>query len=252
MDNNNDERNKTQIIRIDAKNCFVESKSDAFEIGKVHLEFMTYDTSKPEGQRKTNNVHIYIDIPDFLCLAQEALSGMLHARARQQRVFNESKIDKDKDRTPLYQSLGGTSAARLKHINQSRPDGMSISRTVQLILGKKDDFYLFIADSGPGETDSKGLIVPKFGNNPENHVAVSMGWRALNEIMMMTRVHYEAWLASKYVSEIGSAKPQTNYQAKSIQSVQPQQNQSHVPPPQNNGAYGSIGAAVNGEDLKMF
>lgn len=30
-------RNQHQIIRKDNKNCFVESLSDAFEIGKAHL-----------------------------------------------------------------------------------------------------------------------------------------------------------------------------------------------------------------------
>jgi hypothetical protein len=199
MNNNYDERNKTQIIRIDARNCFVESKSDAFEIGKAHLEFMSYDTNKPVGQRQIGYVHIYIDIPEFLCLAQEALNGILHGRARHQRQNN--------DKTPIFQSLGGTSAEKLKQYNRSRPDGKSLSRTVQLILGKKDDHYLFVADSGPGETDFKGLIVPKFGNNPENHVAVSMNWRAVNELMMMTSVHYEAWLSAKYISETLANKP---------------------------------------------
>ena len=43
MDNNNyEERNKTQIIRVDARNCFVESRSDTFGIGKAHFEFATY------------------------------------------------------------------------------------------------------------------------------------------------------------------------------------------------------------------
>lgn len=33
-------RNQYQIIRKDNKNCFVESLSDAFEIGKAHLAFL--------------------------------------------------------------------------------------------------------------------------------------------------------------------------------------------------------------------
>ena len=34
-----DERNQNQITRKDAKNCFVESLSDAFAIGKIHFNF---------------------------------------------------------------------------------------------------------------------------------------------------------------------------------------------------------------------
>ncbi|MCL2343539.1 MAG: hypothetical protein FWC62_06550, partial [Firmicutes bacterium] len=55
------------------------------------------------------------------------------------------------------------------------------------------------ADSGPGETDAKGLIVPKFGREPENHVSVGLNWRNLNELLLMTKTHYEAWLAAQYV-----------------------------------------------------
>ena len=57
-------RNQNQIIRKDARNCFVESLSDAFEIGRIHLAFATYDLSKPAGQRQTNNIHIYIAVDE--------------------------------------------------------------------------------------------------------------------------------------------------------------------------------------------
>lgn len=73
------------------------------------------------------------------------------------------------DKTPIFQYLGGTSAENLQKQGRSRNDGMSLSRTAQLIYGVKTDF-LFIADSGPGQKNEKGLIVPRFGNRPENHV----------------------------------------------------------------------------------
>ena len=59
-----DDRNRYKITRIDAKNCFVESLSDTFSYGKVHLTFCTYDKSRPEGQRMTANIQIYIDIAE--------------------------------------------------------------------------------------------------------------------------------------------------------------------------------------------
>lgn len=43
----NEERNQNQIIRKDARNCFVESLSDSFAIERIHLVFATYDVSKP-------------------------------------------------------------------------------------------------------------------------------------------------------------------------------------------------------------
>ncbi len=76
--------------------------------------------------------------------------------------------------------------------------GKSLSRTVQLLCGSKSDF-LFVADSGPGDTTEKGLIVQKFGSKPENHVAVSMTFEALSGLLLMTKAHYEAWLVSYYL-----------------------------------------------------
>ena len=42
-----DERNIHQIIRKDARNCFVETLSDFFEHGKVHFCFASYDMKRP-------------------------------------------------------------------------------------------------------------------------------------------------------------------------------------------------------------
>ena len=165
MENNNENLNRFQLIRKDARNCFVEAKSDCFVNNKVHLGFSQYDMTRPKGERQTSYVNIYIDIPEFLHLTHEALSGALHMRAQQQKQRNDPK--------PLYEHLGGTSAERLAQYGQPRPDGKSVSRIVKLIWGQKVD-YLFIADSGQGETDAKGLIVPRFGKNPENHVSVGL------------------------------------------------------------------------------
>ena len=43
-----EDRNKNQIVRKDARNCFVESLKDTFAIGRIHLAFATYDLSRPE------------------------------------------------------------------------------------------------------------------------------------------------------------------------------------------------------------
>ena len=75
----NDDRNQYQIIRIDARNCFVESLSDAFSIGKAHLTFCSYDKRRPTGQRMTDSIQIYIDMPDWLELCRMLDSGELRA-----------------------------------------------------------------------------------------------------------------------------------------------------------------------------
>ena len=140
-----DDQNRFQIIRKDAHSCFVESKNDSFSIGKAHLEFMAYDMKKPAGSRQTNHIHIYIDIAEFLCLVEEALGGNLHnrmQRAKALMVELEKTPDAEKQKlsnAPLYESLGGTPANRLK---QPRPDGKSLSRSVKLFVGKKVEYLL--------------------------------------------------------------------------------------------------------------
>lgn len=178
-----------QIIRKDAKNCFIESLNDSFPIGKAHLGFASYDMSKPADSRQTNRINIYISVEELLELCRKLSCGEL------KYMFQNKK--KASDSSPLYQCLGGTSAERLKKAGKSRADGMSLSRTAQIICGSKCDI-LFIADSGPGEENEKGLIVPRFGNKPENHVAVSMTFDSLSELLLMTKTHYEAWLSAYY------------------------------------------------------
>jgi hypothetical protein len=216
MDTNYEEKNKSQIIRQDARNCFVESRSDAFEIGKIHFEFATYDTSKPKGECQTNNVNIYLDVSEFYGLAHTVLHGHIHLTmsqykkimkeieeyksANNNQLNDEMKEKQAQVNKPLFQSLGGTPADKLRQYGRERKDGLSLSRSISLSVGGKVD-YLLCAESGPGQTDSKGLIVPQYGNKPEQRVSVAMNWQAVNEIMMMTKIHYEAWLAAKYMAE---------------------------------------------------
>ena len=89
----NDDRNRSQIIRIDARNCFVESLNDAFEIGKAHFTFASYDLSKPSGQRQTNSIQIYIDVAEVLELCRKLMGGEL-------RYLMQVK-KKNGDSTPL-------------------------------------------------------------------------------------------------------------------------------------------------------
>lgn len=194
-------RNQNQIIRKDARNCFVESLSDAFSIGRIHLAFATYDLSRPAGQRQTNNIHIYIAVDEFLELCRKLTCGEL-------RYMMQNKKSNG-DKTPLYQCLGGTSAEKLAKQGRSRKDGMSLSRTAQLLCGNKSDF-LFVADSGPGQTNDKGLIVPKFGNKPENHVAISMTFESFSELLLLTKAHFEAWLSVWYAQKLQSENAAQN------------------------------------------
>ena len=186
------DRHEHQIIRKDARACFVETLNDSFEFGKVHFSFATYDMKLPAGQRQTNSVHIYMAVDEFLELCRKLCSGEL-------RYMMQQRL-KESNKEPLYKCLGGTSAEKLAKINRSRPDGMSLSRTAELVCGKNGNF-LFVASSGPGETNKTGLIVPQFGNKPENHVSVSMTYEGFSGMMLTTKAHYEAWLSVWYAKQ---------------------------------------------------
>ena len=194
----NDDRNQYQIIRIDARNCFVESLSDAFSIGKAHLTFCSYDKRRPTGQRMTDSIQIYIDMPDWLELCRMLDSGELRWLLQQSL--------KSGDRSPIREWLGGTSAKKLASFGKPRADGKSLSRTAQLLPGSKTDSLLFVANSGPGEENATGLIVPKFGKDPENHVVVSMTLSSLGQLLLTTRVHYTAWLSAWYAARLNESE----------------------------------------------
>lgn len=197
-------RNQHQIIRKDAKNCFVESLSDSFDKGKAHFAFATYDLNKPAGNRQTNCVHIYIGIPEILELCRKLSCGELRYLWQERKKAGDSK--------PIFEWLGGTSAEKLAQYGKPRPDGKSLSRVSRLLAAQKTDF-LFTASSGPGEKDAKGLIVPRFGKKPENHVSVSMTWDSLAELLLITKTHYEAWLAAWYMSQTHSTRSKPTPQA---------------------------------------
>ena len=107
-----------------------------------------------------------------------------------------------------------------------------MSRTVQLLPSTKSDF-LFVADSGPGEETAKGLIVPKFGKNPENHVSVTMTYDAFSELMLLTKAHYQAWLTAWYIQN--PIAKQEKKQRTQQQSNRPAERQSPAAP-----AYGAM------------
>ena len=227
-----DERNQYQIIRKDARNCFVESLSDAFANGRAHFAFATYDMNKPAGQRQTNNIHIYISIPELLELCRKLSCGELRFILQQKKQNGDPK--------PIQEWLGGTSAEKLRQYGKARPDGKSLSRVCKLVAGQKTDFLL-VADSGPGDKDAKGLIVPRFGNKPENHVAVSMTFDALTELRLMTKTHYESWLTALYMSQTHSGQRQV-----------PQPAKDQNPPSQASPSFQSNQNAPEYSSMRMF
>ena len=186
-----------QIIRLDGNKCFMEVLNDAFPIGKVHFGFYTYDVGKAEGSRITNNIQIYLSIPEFLALAQEISSGRLCQKA--QVSLEQSKQSRSFP-CPVFESLGGTSAERLRKMGQSRPDNMGISRQFRIIPGTKKPFLLN-AESGPGQADQKGLIVPKYKTGQgEQKVMVPADYNMMLRMAETVQIHIQAYFSACYLS----------------------------------------------------
>lgn len=116
--------------------------------------------------------------------------------------------NRSSSRDPIKEWLGGTSARKLAKLGKPREDGKSLSRTAQLYAARNAGSVLFAASSGPGEENATGLIVPKFGKNPEQHVAVSMTLDNLSKLLLLTRIHYTAWLTAGYMRQDSSSREQ--------------------------------------------
>lgn len=179
---------------------------------------------------------------------------------RMQQYKNERKTD------ALYEHLGGTSAKRLAYYGKPRPDGKSLSRVVKLTAAERSD-YFFTADSGPGEENKTGLIVPRFGKSPEQHVAVILTWRQLNELLFTTVAHYQAWLSARYMAdwatlhapqlEDGGQRKNQKRQESAPPARQPANSPpaaQAAPPPQAGfgSVYGSVYGKTSADDKRMF
>lgn len=206
-----------QIIRKDIANpkgttgSFLELLNDSFGIGKEHLRVVNYDTAAEKGSRQTAKIDIFVDAWEWLQKTNEAC---LHVM---EKALLKAKEANSYD--PVWQVMGGIPAETLKARGQERPDGKGLSRTMAVCWGKKYPVVI-TARSGPGEQNDKGLIVPKYGNKPEQAVLIPLSYDDFLEVMIAGAEAYKAYLVYYYAHEKpflrdngdnGGKKPQTRY-----------------------------------------
>lgn len=189
------QKNPNQIVRKDGKNCFVEVMSSAFDIGKVLMNFVSYNTENQTGSKITANISIYLSFDEFyrLChditvtrsIIKEILT-MAEAAKREGKRYAPQKV----------LCMGGRSAASLAAAGVSRADGKSLSRQMKICAGEKLPIILS-AESGPGEQSDKGLIVPKY-QQPEQRVMIGFTYETIEELMLITKAHVDAYISAKY------------------------------------------------------
>lgn len=181
-----------QILRIDGSNSFFEIMSNAFGIDKVQINFRKYDKNKAKGEKFTQTVDIYVNVEEMLVLCNDILSGKIASLADIERKKGASYPN------PVWDSMGGISAEKAKE-KGLRTDGKALSRVIKLSPGSKQPFVL-TAESGAGEQNEKGLIVPRFGTKPDNRVIVALNANQLKQLALLTQMHIASYTTSQYQS----------------------------------------------------
>ncbi|WP_144537350.1 hypothetical protein [Bacillus thuringiensis] len=192
------ETNSLQIIRFDGRDCFMEVMNTGFEIGKVYMNFISYDQNKKAGERYTQKIPIYMDIDKFLVLSADIMSGKIHGLAEKEKAKGNKYPDK------IFDDMGGTPAETLAQRGKAREDGGSESRVLKILPGAKLPF-IFQAELGKGEKNEKGLIVPRYGGKPEQKVMIPMQGDDLKRFALVVKTHIDAYITAKYTNE-GSEK----------------------------------------------
>lgn len=209
---------KTQIIRKDGKDCLMEVNTQAFSIGKVKLVFAKYDPNKPQGQRTTARIEIYLDFSTALEFSQSILDGRLSKLlAEANNKFKQTQKPWDKN---VSISMGGTAHPK------NRTDGKAESRTLSAQLGTNKPIAL-VASSGPGNVNDKGLIVPE---KPEHSVFITLSAEDIREVALMIKCNVEAYIQYEHLHKMWAYEPvmnqqnqQSGYNGQAQQSQQQQQ-----------------------------
>lgn len=201
------EKSSNQIYRIDGRNCFVECMTDGMDIGQIVLNFVTYNKLLEKGSRQTAFIPIYLSIPEFLALAENFTNGAI---ARKAAIARAAMANKTGFVEPLFCSLGGTSATKLRELGKARPDGKSLSRKMSIAAGDKYP-YLLVAEQGAGETDAQGLIVPKFtSKTADARINIPVKEEFLQQMFEITKVYIQAYITRRFMKgEITGSKPES-------------------------------------------
>lgn len=190
-------KNKNQIIRFDGRNVFIEVMNTAFEIGKVQINFVEYDITLEKNSRQKQNISIYIDVEKFLLLANDILTGRMLTLARQaqdEKVKGGYKYCKE-----IFKDMGGVSANNLKTRGKERADGKALSRQFKITPGDKMPWILS-GETGPGEENDTGLIVPK--GRAEEQVRVPLSHEDMKKLALLVTSHIQGYITSLYMKEI--------------------------------------------------
>lgn len=190
----------TQIARFDGRNVFVEVLNNAFQIGKVQMNFIEYDGSTNKQKRKLD---LFMDIGKALVLSQDILSGKLAKTielAKRDGTFEGKAVN---DYTSYFTDMGGQNEEKVKR-NLAKlskdyswlTEGMALSKQFKIQAGKKIP-WIFRAEYGVGETNSTGLIVPK--GMAKESINIPLTDENIKEFAIIVQMHIQAYFNQFYV-----------------------------------------------------
>ena len=242
-----------QVLRKEGSSRFVEITNTMFDKERVMANFVVYDTNKPQGNRITQKITVYLNFGRALLFCENVLDGtfkkkvaeaiiarlqglgaQLMAIAKQTEAAGNAKDAKKYNKliercknainfkdvddleklykevlavpgitpvqgadAPLFIEMGGTSAEKLKAQDKARPDGAAESRQFKLMIGSKKR-YLLTAESGPGKSNEKGLIVPTYKGKADVNILVGMDEDEIKEFALKLKMHINSFTSAKY------------------------------------------------------
>lgn len=128
----------TQFVKFNAKEALVEV-CEAFDLDKVKIGFIKYDTSAAKGSRVSASIDFYMSIEDASVFALDIISGKM---AKAQKACTNVN-------NPIWESkIGGKGTG----------DNVRY-RKMSLYAGTKAEYAIGAAE-GDGKRDTKGLIQP--------------------------------------------------------------------------------------------
>jgi hypothetical protein len=182
--------NPNQIYKKMGAKTFVELLDTYFSSSRLIINFERYDKNRPIGNRKTEQIMIYMTFQSVLRTTYS--------------ILTTGSLLRDLDMTPqssITLSQGGTSAKKLQRYQKSRQDGNGVYRLLEISKGSKVP-YVLTAKSGPGMEQGKGLIVPIRGSKPDAQISVGFSMNDLIEFALMMQNSISAFMAAKYVFRV--------------------------------------------------
>lgn len=199
-----------QIIKFNNKDSIMEVLANSFEIGKVQIHMHKYDETKAKGSRITQELDLFVNIEDMLVLCNDILSGNIPKQVKALK-------DAGKNYDAAWNDMGGISATKLKEREtfllskgkkledlkahqKQRADGKSLSRVFKIVPSTRGDMaFTFQGESGAGEENDTGLIVPKYGTKPDVRLMMAVTPKQAKAFALMIQTHIESFIAQKYV-----------------------------------------------------